>query len=95
MVISYVVPRLTGWIMKKQGYLPYVGLPNILAKEFIVPELLQDDASPEALANATLNWLNQPSEVAALKNRFTDMHKILNLPTGELVAEVIADVIHA
>jgi len=95
MVISYVVPKLTGWIMKKQGYLPYVGLPNILAKDFVVPELLQDDASPEALANATLNWLNQPNEVAALKNCFTDMHNTLNLPTGKLVAEVIADVIHA
>jgi lipid-A-disaccharide synthase len=95
MVISYVVPKLTAWIMKRQGYLPYVGLPNILAKEFVVPELLQDDATPEALAQATLNWLNQSHEVKALKNCFTDMHNTLNLPTGKLVAEVIADVIHA
>ncbi len=95
MVISYVVPKLTGWIMKRQGYLPYVGLPNILAKEFVVPELLQDDATPEALAHATLNWLDQSSDATALKNLFTDMHNTLNLPTGKLVAEVIADTIHA
>mgnify|MGYP002143420966 FL=1 len=95
MVISYVVPRLTAWIMKKQGYLPYVGLPNILAREFVVPELLQDDATPEALAHATLNWLDQSEKVRSLKNRFTEMHHTLNLPTGKLVAEVIADVIHA
>jgi lipid-A-disaccharide synthase len=95
MVISYVVPRLTAWIMKKQGYLPYVGLPNILAREFVVPELLQDDATPEALAHATLNWLDKSEKVRSLKNRFTEMHHTLNLPTGKLVAEVIADVIHA
>ena len=95
MVISYVVPRLTAWIMKKQGYLPYVGLPNILAREFVVPELLQDDATPEALAHATLNWLDKSEKVRSLKNRFTELHHTLNLPTGKLVAEVIADVIHA
>ena len=95
MVISYVVPRLTAWIMKKQAYLPYVGLPNILSKEFVVPELLQDDAQPAALAKATLHWLNKSSEVSELQKRFTDMHHSLRLPTGELVAKVIAEVIYA
>jgi len=95
MVISYRVPALTAWIMKRQAYLPYVGLPNILAGEFIVPELLQDAATPEALAQATLAWLDQPAKVADLKNRFTAMHETLHLPTGKLVANVIADVINA
>ncbi len=95
MVISYKVPALTAWIMKRQAYLPYVGLPNILAGEFIVPELLQDAATPEALAQATLAWLDQPAKVADLKNRFTAMHETLYLPTGKLVANVIADVINA
>jgi len=58
MVISYKVPWLTAQIMKRQGYLPYVGLPNILSGRFVVPELLQDDATPEALARETLLQLN-------------------------------------
>ena len=95
MVISYKVPALTAWIMKRQAYLPYVGLPNILAGEFIVPELLQDAATPDALAQATLAWLEQPAKVANLKERFTNMHESLHLPTGKLVANVIADVINA
>mgnify|MGYP000011041084 CR=1 FL=1 len=95
MVISYQVPALTAWIMRKQAYLPYVGLPNILAGEFIVPELLQEQGTPAALANATLDWLDQPQKVSILRERFTKMHESLHLPTGQLVAEVIAEVIHA
>jgi lipid-A-disaccharide synthase len=94
MVISYQVPALTAWVMRRQAYLPYVGLPNILAGEFVVPELLQEEGSPEALAKATLAWLDQPQKVGELKERFTQMHESLNLPTGKLVAEVIAEVIH-
>jgi lipid-A-disaccharide synthase len=81
--------------MKRQAYLPYVGLPNILAGEFVVPELLQDAATPDALAHSTLAWLDQPAKVANLKERFTKMHETLHLPTGQLVAKVIADVVNA
>jgi lipid-A-disaccharide synthase len=90
MVISYKVPWLTAQIMKRQGYLPYVGLPNILAGEFVVPELLQDDASPENLANAVLHWLDKPLEVSRLKERFSVLHETLRKPTGLLVAQAIA-----
>jgi lipid-A-disaccharide synthase len=95
MVISYKVPAITAWMMKKQAYLPYVGLPNILAGEFVVPELLQEAATPESLAKATLSWLDQPQAVAQLKERFTAMHESLRLPTGQLAADVIAEVVHA
>jgi lipid-A-disaccharide synthase len=89
MVISYKVPWLTAQIMKRQGYLPYVGLPNILAGEFVVPELLQDDATPENLAQAVLHWLGKPQEVARLKERFSVLHETLRKPTGLLVAQAI------
>ena len=95
MVISYTVPAMTAWIMKRQGYLPYVGLPNILSGEFVVPELLQDAATPQALAHETLSWLDTPARVEDLKVRFSDMHHTLRLPTGQLVAQVIDQVIHA
>ena len=93
MVISYKVPWLTAQIMKRQGYLPYVGLPNILAGEFLVPELLQDDATAEKLATAVLRWLDAPNEVARLQERFSLMHETLRKPTGLLVAQAITQTI--
>ena len=93
MVISYKVPWLTAQIMKRQGYLPYVGLPNILCGEFVVPELLQDDATPEKLANAIQEWLEHPNQVTTLKERFSQMHETLRRPTGLLVAQAVAQTI--
>lgn len=95
MVISYKVPWLTAQIMKRQGYLPYVGLPNILSGEFVVPELLQDDATPDKLAGALLDWLNNPRKVEVLKSRFAQMHETLRRPTGLLVAQAVAQTIAA
>ena len=57
MVITYKMSQLSCLLMRRKGYLPYVGLPNILAGRFVVPELLQDDATPENLAQAVLNLL--------------------------------------
>jgi lipid-A-disaccharide synthase len=93
MVISYKVPWLTAQIMKRQGYLPYVGLPNILCGEFVVPELLQNDATPEKLAQALIDWLNHPNKVNELKARFSQMHETLRRPTGLLVAQAVAQTI--
>lgn len=95
MVISYKVPWLTAQIMKRQGYLPYVGLPNILCEEFVVPELLQDEATPSKLADALLAWLNNPNKVAQLKTRFAQLHETLRRPTGLLVAQAVAQTIAA
>ena len=93
MVISYKVPWLTAQIMTRQGYLPYVGLPNILCGEFVVPELLQNDATPQKLAKALQEWLNHPSKVAELKVRFAQMHETLRRPTGLLVAQAVVQTI--
>jgi lipid-A-disaccharide synthase len=93
MVISYKVPWLTAQIMKRQGYLPYVGLPNILCGEFVVPELLQNEATPQKLASALQDWLNNPTKVASLKERFTQLHESLRRPTGLLVAQAVAQTI--
>jgi lipid-A-disaccharide synthase len=93
MIISYKVPWLTAQIMKRQGYLPYVGLPNILCGEFVVPELLQNEATPEKLSAAIMDWLNHPNKVAQLKERFAKMHETLRRPTGLLVAQAVAQTI--
>ena len=90
MVITYRMSALTYRIMKRKGYLPYVGLPNILAGEFIVPELLQDDATPENLARALTNLLRHERVRDALTERFTDIHRSLKQDNAERVADAIA-----
>jgi len=81
---------LTAQIMKRQGYLPYVGLPNILCQSFVVPELLQEEAVPERLAIKTLEWLDKPKQVADLVDIFQELHLVLRQPTGALTAQAIA-----
>ncbi|WP_158936781.1 lipid-A-disaccharide synthase [Burkholderia sp. S171] len=93
MVISYKVPWLTGQIMQRQGYLPYVGLPNILAGRFVVPEILQHFATPEALADATLKQLNDEANRATLTEIFTEMHHALRQNTAQRAAEAVAQVL--
>ena len=73
-VVAYRMSPTTYRLMKRKAYLPYVGLPNILAGEWLVPELLQDDATPENLARALGNWLRHPDAANALRARFATIH---------------------
>jgi lipid-A-disaccharide synthase len=74
MVITYRLSKLTHWLVKRKLLLPYVGLPNVLAGEFIVPELLQDDATPANLAQALGNWLDNKTARDLLRVRFARLH---------------------
>ncbi|HLP99292.1 MAG TPA: lipid-A-disaccharide synthase [Sideroxyarcus sp.] len=89
MVITYKMPALTYWLAKRKQYLPYVGLPNILAGRFVVPEILQDDATPENLAQALLNLVNNKGAVAELENVFGDIHHTLRQDTAQKAAAAI------
>lgn len=89
MVITYRMPRLSAWLMKRRGYLPYVGLPNILAGEFVVPELLQDAATPRALAHAVLDLLNDAQRRAAISERFAHMLGDLKQDTAQKAADAV------
>ncbi len=95
MVIAYKVPWLTGQIMRRQGYLPYVGLPNILAGRFVVPELLQQFATPEALADATLIQLRDDRNRCALTEIFTEMHHTLRQDTARRAADAVVAVLES
>ena len=75
--------------MKKKAYLPYVGLPNILASEWLVPELLQDDATPENLARALGNWIRHRDAAAALRTRFAEIHAMLAVNNGARVRDAL------
>jgi len=90
MVITYTMPAATAWIMRRKAYLPYVGLPNIIAGEFIVPELLQEDAQPENLAQAVCNLLRNPRVRSRLQARFLAMHRELRQGTAERAVDALA-----
>ena len=77
MVITYRLNPTTYRMVKRKAILPYVGLPNILSGEFVVPELLQDDATPANLAQALLNWLDHKAAREALRERFRKLHESL------------------
>ena len=89
MVITYKMPGLSYWWMKRKQYQPYVGLPNILAGKFVVPELLQDDATPQKLAQALLDLVSNKQAVAELEVLFSAMHNSLKLNTAHLAARAI------
>jgi lipid-A-disaccharide synthase len=89
MVITYKMPALLYWLLKPKAYQPYFGLPNILSGKFIVPELLQNDATPENLAQVLLNLLSNKQAVAELEVIFTDMHSTLRQGNAHKAAQAI------
>ena len=99
MVIAYRMGAWSWRIMRRKKLQPWVGLPNILCQEFVVPELLQDAASASALAAAVLDWLDakhqQPSKIQALEARFAALHDLLRRDTAALATQAIESVLHA
>lgn len=89
MVITYKMPGLSWWLMKRKALQPWVGLPNILAGRFVVPELLQDEATPDKLAEALLKIAADKDGAAELEAIFTDMHALLKQGTAEKAAQAI------
>jgi lipid-A-disaccharide synthase len=89
MVITYKMAWLTAFIMRRMGYLPWVGLPNIIAGEFVVPEILQDEATPENLSQAVLNSLNDPVVNRKLPERLDRIRLLLRRDTAARASEAI------
>jgi len=99
MVIAYRMGALSWRIMQRKKLQAWVGLPNILCQEFVVPELLQDAATPQALAAGVLDWLHakhqQPEKIQALEARFLALHQLLQRDTARLATEAIEGVLRA
>ncbi|MDO5679212.1 MAG: lipid-A-disaccharide synthase [Pelistega sp.] len=94
MVISYklspMMKRLMEWKSgQAKPYVPWVGLPNVLLKEFAVPEILQDEATPNNLMQACIRALEDTHYIADLKQKFTQLHHSLRQDTAARAAEVI------
>lgn len=89
MVITYRMSNLSWKILKRMRLQPYVGLPNILAGKFVVPELLQDEATPEKLAHAALKLVSDTDYLAEIKAEFSKIHHSLRQNTAEKAAAAI------
>ncbi len=99
MVIAYNMNWLSWQIMRRKKLQPWVGLPNILCRDFVVPELLQDAATPEALAAATLQWIeaksSAPAKIAAVEQRFAALHAELQRDTSTLATDAIQQILES
>ncbi len=95
MVIAYNMHWLSWQIMRRKQLQPWVGLPNILCQDFVVPELLQDAATPAAMASAVLGWLDAPGKVQALQQRFTELHYALRRDTTQLATDAIEKILES
>ena len=90
MVIVYRMHPLSWQIMKRMAYQPWVGLPNILCREFVVPELIQEAFTPEALAREATAWLADEPRRQAVQRRFGELHDSLRRDTARCATEAIA-----
>jgi lipid-A-disaccharide synthase len=99
MVIAYRMGWLSWQITLRKKLQPWVGLPNILCRDFVVPELLQEAATAQALADAVLAWVSalttEPAKIAHLQNTFTALHHELQRDTPMLAAHAIQQVLQS
>jgi lipid-A-disaccharide synthase len=97
MVVCYRVSGMTYRLMKWFRMLKtrYFSLPNILAADLLVPELLQHEVTGQRIADETAHWLGQPALVSNLKMRFDHLHRVLRIDAaataGDVVLRQIAD----
>ena len=99
MVVAYHMGWLSWKLMGRKRLQPWVALPNILCRDFVVPELLQDAATPEALAREVLVWLDakahNPAKIATLQSTFTALHRELQRDTATLATDAIQKVLQS
>ncbi len=87
MVIAYKMAKFNYWIAKRWIKIPYIGLPNLLANEQLVPERIQDDATVDTLTQDVLSFLNNPDWDG--RRRYTELHRALSRNASETAADAI------
>lgn len=94
MVVAYKMASLTyrllSWLVKT----PYISLPNLLAQKMLVPELIQDKATPETLSAAVMNYFENPEDAQALSKTFAEMHSLLKRNASARAADAVARLIN-
>lgn len=94
MVVAYKMAPLTFWLLSWLVKTPFVSLPNLLANKKLIPEFLQNAATPENLSAAVMNYFENPEETQQLCNTFADMHSILKRDASVRAAAAIAKLIN-
>lgn len=95
MVVCYRLAPLTWMLASRMLKVPYISLPNLLAGERLVPELLQDDVTPEKIAAALQDWLEHPERQSELVQRFADIHGSIRRDASTQAAEAILDLLQS
>jgi lipid-A-disaccharide synthase len=93
MVVSYRVNKLTYAIMKRMVKVPYVSLPNLLANEILVPELLQDAATPDNLATRLLQTWHSFTGDKNIQAKYLDLHSMLRKDAGAQAAQAVVSML--
>lgn len=89
MLVAYKMAPITHWLAKRLVKTAWISLPNLIAQEGVVPELIQDAASPETIADRLDEMLNNAQERNALEARFADMHRALQRNASQRAAQAI------
>ena len=94
MVVSYKTSRLSAWIVRCLIRVSYISLPNLLANQGLVPEILQNDITPQKLADALLAYFMHPERGEALKKEYETIHRQLRLNASETAARAVLKLVH-
>ncbi len=90
MVVTYRLSSITARMVRARKHLPFVSLPNILAQDWLVPEILQEDATPENLARALANLVSDGKTRQALEARFLELHGSLITDSPKAICDALA-----
>lgn len=90
MVIAYCMSTPTYWLAKRLVKSAYIGLPNLLANDSIVPELIQHEATPDRLADCLLDYFEHPENTEKLIEKFTELHHLLRLDSSQMFVDEIS-----
>ena len=93
MVVAYKLSPITYKIMQRLYKAPFFALPNLLANEALVPELLQDDVNPDTLSQQALTYFD--SDNTDLISRFTDLHHTLKCNADKTAAQAVVEELFA
>lgn len=93
MVIAYAMPWLTWYLTQRKRLQPWIGLPNILCNDFVVPERIQSQATPASLADAVDQWLKHPEQVTKLQATFSQLHESLRADTASIATHAIEKIL--
>ncbi len=93
MVVAYRLNTITYWLARRLVKIPHFALPNLLAQAPLVPELLQDEVTPERLGEAVLTWLDKPKQIEQLQQQFLLLHYQLRQSASEQAARSVLELL--